>query len=301
MDQKQMQALMQQAQQIQEKLQQTVIEASAGGGSVTVKMNGQKKVLAVTIDPEIMKSGDLEMLQDLVVAAVNEGSRKVDETLQSNLGRNVGRHARWWGTALLMSQFAEPMARLIAELKKLPGIGAKSAQRLAFHILRSSADDAEALADSVRDIKEKLRFCSLCNNITDVDPCVYCSSPTRNLRMVCVVEEPTNVNAIEKTRHYNGVYHVLHGAISPLHGVGPEHLRINNLLKRIDHGDVDEIIIATNPTVEGEATAFYLSQQVKKHGGIKVTRIATGIPAGSDIEYADEVTMMKSIEGRREL
>ena len=200
-----------------------------------------------------------------------------------------------------MSQFAEPMARLIAELKKLPGIGAKSAQRLAFHILRSSAEDAEALADSVRDIKEKLRLCSVCNNITDVDPCVYCSSPTRNLRMVCVVEEPTNVNAIEKTRHYNGVYHVLHGAISPLHGVGPEHLRINNLLKRIDHGDVDEIIIATNPTVEGEATAFYLSQQVKKHGGIKVTRIATGIPAGSDIEYADEVTMMKSIEGRREL
>jgi recombination protein RecR len=200
-----------------------------------------------------------------------------------------------------MSQFAEPMARLIAELKKLPGIGAKSAQRLAFHILRSSAEDAEALADSVREIKEKLRLCSVCNNITDVDPCVYCSSPTRNLRMVCVVEEPTNVNAIEKTRHYNGVYHVLHGAISPLHGVGPEHLRINNLLKRIDQGDVDEIIIATNPTVEGEATAFYLSQQVKKHGGIKVTRIATGIPAGSDIEYADEVTMMKSIEGRREL
>jgi len=200
-----------------------------------------------------------------------------------------------------MSQFAEPMARLIAELKKLPGIGAKSAQRLAFHILRSSSEDAEALADSVRDIKEKLRLCSVCNNITDVDPCVYCSSPTRNLRMVCVVEEPTNVNAIEKTRHYNGVYHVLHGAISPLHGVGPEHLRINNLLKRIDQGDVDEIIIATNPTVEGEATAFYLLQQVKKHGGIKVTRIATGIPAGSDIEYADEVTMMKSIEGRREL
>ena len=200
-----------------------------------------------------------------------------------------------------MSQFAEPMARLIAELKKLPGIGAKSAQRLAFHILRSSSEDAEALADSVRDIKEKLRLCSVCNNITDVDPCVYCASPTRNLRMVCVVEEPTNVNAIEKTRHYNGVYHVLHGAISPLHGVGPEHLRINNLLKRIDQGDVDEIIIATNPTVEGEATAFYLSQQVKKHGGIKVTRIATGIPAGSDIEYADEVTMMKSIEGRREL
>jgi recombination protein RecR len=203
-----------------------------------------------------------------------------------------------------MSQFAEPMARLIAELKKLPGVGAKSAQRLAFHILRSSSEDAEALADSVRDIKEKLRLCSICNNITDIDPCTYCASPTRNLRLVCVVEEPTNVNAIEKTRHYNGVYHVLHGALSPLHGVGPEHLRINNLLKRLDAGDVDEIIIATNPTIEGEATAVYLSQQVKKHGlikSVKVTRIATGIPAGSDIEYADEVTMMKSIEGRREL
>jgi len=203
-----------------------------------------------------------------------------------------------------MSQFAEPMARLIAELKKLPGVGAKSAQRLAFHILRSSSEDAEALADSVRDIKEKLRLCSICNNITDIDPCTYCASPTRNLRLVCVVEEPTNVNAIEKTRHYNGVYHVLHGALSPLHGVGPEHLRINNLMKRLDAGDVDEIIIATNPTVEGEATAVYLSQQVKKHGlikSVKVTRIATGIPAGSDIEYADEVTMMKSIEGRREL
>ena len=200
-----------------------------------------------------------------------------------------------------MSQFAEPMARLIAELKKLPGVGAKSAQRLAFHILRSSSEDAEAHADSVRDIKEKLRLCSICNNITHIDPCTYCASSTRNLRLVCVVEEPTNVNAIEKTRHYNGVYHVLHGALSPLHGVGPEHLRINNLLKRLDAGDVDEIIIATNPTVEGEATAVYLSQQVKKHGTTKVTRIATGIPAGSDIEYADEVTMMKSIEGRREL
>src|SRR5881398_4138140 len=149
-----------------------------------------------------------------------------------------------------MSRFAEPMARLIEELKKLPGIGSKSAQRLAFHILRSSDDDAEALAGAVRDVKAKLRLCSVCNNITDVDPCVYCSSATRNQRLVCVVEEPTNINAIEKTRHFNGVYHVLHGALSPLHGVGPEHLRINNLLKRLDAGDVDEIIIATNPTVE---------------------------------------------------
>ena len=199
-----------------------------------------------------------------------------------------------------MSKFAEPMARLIDELKKLPGVGSKSAQRLAFHILRSSEDDAEALASSIRELKDKLHLCSVCNNITDVDPCVYCSSPTRNQRLVCVVEEPTNIGSIEKTRSYNGVYHVLHGSLSPLHGIGPEHLRLANLSRRIDQGEVDELIIATNPTVEGEATAVYISNMVKK-SGVKVTRIATGIPAGSDIEYADEVTMAKALEGRREL
>ena len=199
-----------------------------------------------------------------------------------------------------MSKFAEPMARLIDELKKLPGVGGKSAQRLAFHILRSSEEDAEALASSIRELKEKLHLCSICNNITDVDPCVYCSSPTRNQRLVCVVEEPTNIASVEKTRSYNGVYHVLHGSLSPLHGVGPEHLRLANLSRRVDQGEVDELIIATNPTVEGEATAVYISGMVKK-SGVKVTRIATGIPAGSDIEYADEVTMAKALEGRREL
>ena len=199
-----------------------------------------------------------------------------------------------------MSKFAEPMTRLIDELKKLPGIGSKSAQRLAFHILRSSDDDAEALAAAVRDVKASLRLCSVCNNITDVDPCVYCSSPTRNQRLVCVVEEPTNIAAIEKTKHFNGVYHVLHGSISPLHGIGPEQLRIANLMRRVESGDVDEVILATNPTVEGEATATYLSGQLRRTG-LKVTRIAMGIPVGSDIEYADEITMLKAMEGRREL
>ncbi len=199
-----------------------------------------------------------------------------------------------------MSKFAEPMSRLIDELKKLPGIGSKNAQRLAFHILRSTDDDAEALALAVREVKAKLHLCSVCNNITDVDPCVYCSSPTRNQRLICVVEEPTNIAAVEKTRHFNGVYHVLHGSLSPLHGVGPEHLRISNLLKRLEEGHTDEVIIATNPTVEGEATATYLSQQIKPLG-VRVTRIATGLPAGSDIEYADEITMLKAMEGRREL
>ena len=199
-----------------------------------------------------------------------------------------------------MSKFAEPMTRLIDELKKLPGIGSKSAQRLAFYILRSSDADAEGLAAAVRDVKANLRLCSICNNITDVDPCAYCSSPTRNQRLVCVVEEPTNIAAIEKTRHFNGAYHVLHGSISPLHGVGPEQLRIANLTRKVDSGEVDEVILATNPTVEGEATAVYLSGHLKRPG-LKITRIAMGIPVGSDIEYADEITMLKAMEGRREL
>ena len=192
------------------------------------------------------------------------------------------------------------MARLIDELKKLPGIGGKTAQRLAFHILRASDEDAEVLADAIRQVKASLHLCSVCSNITDIDPCVYCSSPTRNQRLVCVVEEPTNIAAIEKTRSYNGVYHVLHGTLSPLHGIGPEHLRLATLAQRVERGEVDELIIATNPTVEGEATAIYI-QRMLKTSPVRMTRIATGIPAGSDIEYADEVTMAKALEGRREL
>lgn len=199
-----------------------------------------------------------------------------------------------------MSKFAEPMARLIDELKKLPGIGGKTAQRLAFHILRASNEDADLLAEAIRQVKASLHLCSICSNITDIDPCVYCSSATRNQRLVCVVEEPTNIAAIEKTRSYNGVYHVLHGALSPLHGIGPEHLRLASLSQRVERGEVDELIIATNPTVEGESTAVYI-QRMLKNSPVRMTRIATGIPAGSDIEYADEVTMAKALEGRREL
>jgi recombination protein RecR len=197
------------------------------------------------------------------------------------------------------------MSRLIEELRKLPGIGAKTAQRLAFHVLRSPADDAERLAEAIREIKKHLRLCSICNNITDVDPCGYCTNPTRNQRLVCVVEEPTNIATIEKTRSYNGVYHILHGTLSPIGGVGPEQLRIANLLTRLAESaggsGIDEVILATSPTTEGEATAVYISVELHKaNSAVKVTRIATGVPAGSDIEYADEVTMMRSLEGRRE-
>jgi recombination protein RecR len=200
----------------------------------------------------------------------------------------------------MTNRFAEPMARLIEELRKLPGVGTKSAQRLAFHVLRSSDEDAERLAVAIRELKAHLRLCSVCNNITDVDPCGYCTSPLRNQRQVCVVEEPTNIATIEKTRSYGGVYHVLHGTLSPIGGVGPEQLRIANLLIRL--GEVDEVILATSPTTEGEATAGYLAQELRRvNGAVKVTRIATGVPAGSDIEYADEVTMTRAMEGRREL
>ena len=199
-----------------------------------------------------------------------------------------------------MSRYAEPMARLIEELKKLPGVGTKSAQRFAFHILRSSDDDATALAEAVRGLKASLRLCSICNNVTDVDPCAYCASPTRNQRLVCVVEEPTNIAAVERTRGYQGVYHVLHGTLSPLHGIGPDQLRTGTLLARVEHGEVDEVILATSPTLEGEATANWLAAALRG-SPVRITRIATGVPAGSDIEYADEVTMARAIEGRREL
>ena len=274
-----------------------------------------------------------------------------------------------------MSRYAEPMSRLIDELKKLPGVGTKTAQRYAFHLLRSSAEDASALADAVHNLKASLRLCSICNNVTDVDPCTYCSnpvrnqrqicvveeptsiasvertrgyngvyhvlrssdedaaaladavralkaslrlcsicnnvtdvdpcayctSPTRNQRLVCVVEEPTSIASVERTRGYNGVYHVLHGTLSPLHGVGPDQLRSTNLLVRVERGDVDEVILATSPTLEGEATASWLAAALHHTGhAVKVTRIATGVPAGSDIEYADEVSMARAIEGRRD-
>jgi recombination protein RecR len=193
----------------------------------------------------------------------------------------------------------DPLTRLIEELQRLPGIGPKGAQRLAFHILKTPREQADRLAEALRDVKEHVTYCSVCNNITDVDPCAFCGGADRDPRVICVVEEPQNVAAIERTREFKGVYHVLMGALSPLQGVGPDDLKIKGLLARVTNG-VHEIILATNPNVEGEATAIYLARLLKPLG-VKVTRIAMGVPVGSDLDYADEVTMHKALEGRREV
>jgi recombination protein RecR len=193
-----------------------------------------------------------------------------------------------------------PLENLIEHFRKLPGIGAKGAQRLAFHVLRTPREDAERLADAIREVKDRVTYCSVCTNITDIDPCAFCADDRRDRRVICVVEEPQNVHVIERSGGFRGVYHVLMGALSPLHGVGPDDLKIRTLLSRIAEGGVEEIILATNPTVDGEATAIYLARLLKPLG-VRVTRIATGIPVGSDLEYADELTMGKAMEGRREL
>jgi recombination protein RecR len=199
-----------------------------------------------------------------------------------------------------MADFAAPVERLIDELKHLPGIGQKTAQRLAFYLLRAAPEDALALADAIRDAKEKIHACSICHNITDADPCIYCTGANRDKKIICVVEEAHNIMAVEKTRAFSGMYHVLGGALSPLSGRGPDQLHIKSLIERLKGGTVEELIVATNPTAEGEATAVYLSKLLKPLG-VRVSRIGVGIPVGADLEYADEVTMMKAMEGRRDL
>ena len=192
------------------------------------------------------------------------------------------------------------LQELVEQLKQLPGVGAKSAQRLAFHILRTPREDADKLCEAIRIVKDRVTYCSICNNITDADPCPLCSDDGRDHRTICVVEEPQNVSVVDRSGGFRGVYHVLMGALSPLHGVGPDDLKIRGLLARVGEGQADEVIIATNPTVEGEATALYLARLLKPLG-IRVTRIAMGIPVGSDLEYADEMTMTRAMENRRDI
>ena len=199
-----------------------------------------------------------------------------------------------------MLDYAEPVTKLIDELQKMPGVGAKSAQRMAFHILRSDRQETDRLIEAIREVKDKIIFCSICNNITDDDPCRYCSSPQRDNRTILIVEEPFNLVTVEKTREYRGLYHVLHGALSPIRGIGPDQLKIKNLLERLRGEEVEEVILATNPNTEGEATANYLTKLLKPLG-MRITRIAMGVPVGSDLEYADEVTMHKALSNRTEL
>ena len=197
-------------------------------------------------------------------------------------------------------RLAPPLERLIEHFRKLPGIGAKSAQRLAFYILRGSAEEAQALSEAIAEIKAKLRLCSTCFNITEADPCLICADTGRDRTAVCVVEEPHNLITIEKSGQFRGLYHVLHGSLSPLRGIGPDDLKTAPLLERLRDGTVQEVILATNPNIEGEATAVYLSRLLKPLG-VRVTRIGLGLPVGSELEYADEVTVGKAMEGRREL
>ena len=204
-----------------------------------------------------------------------------------------------------MLEYSEPVTKLIDEFKRLPGIGHKSAQRLAFHVLRMTQADVERFVTAMEEVKRKIVSCTVCNNLTDVDPCRFCSSTARDRSMICVIEEPYNLVAVEKTRSYNGLYHVLHGSLSPIRGLGPEDLRLANLLPRLrsennDGVEVREVILATNPNTEGEATASYVSRLLKPLG-VRVTRIAMGMPVGSDLEYVDEVTMDKALANRHEI
>jgi len=199
-----------------------------------------------------------------------------------------------------MSFYAAPIARLVEEFEKLPGIGHKTAQRLAFHVLNMPVEKVENLANALKEAKYKIKYCSVCNNLTDVDPCSICNGRTRDPSFICVVEDPKDVVAMERTREFKGLYHVLHGAISPMEGIGPEDIKIKELLLRIGKGDITEVVLATNPNIEGEATAMYISKLLRPLG-IKTTRIAHGIPVGGDLEYADEVTLAKALEGRREI
>jgi len=199
-----------------------------------------------------------------------------------------------------MKSYAKPLAKLISELSKLPGIGGKSAQRLAFHIMAMDEKEAFGLSEAIVFAKKNMKYCSVCGNLTDADPCAICADPGRNGQVICVVESPRDVAAIERIKEYNGLYHVLHGAISPMEGVGPDDINLKQLIIRLQQSDVTEVILATNPNIEGEATAMYASRLIKP-SGIKVSRIAHGIPVGGDLEYADEITLLKAVEGRREL
>ena len=317
---------MQQQIEAQEKLKDERVEATAGGGMVKVVITGDLVVKSLTIDPDAVDPEDVEMLQDMVLAAVNEALRSAQELgggdgrlrpderarrarRHGRLGRRLGgagggHAARRSQNAPAAGTLRPPLQRLVTELGKLPGIGNRTAQRLAFHILRASAEDAHALADAIRDVKEKIGLCEVCFNLAEGPRCTICLDERRDAGLICVVEEPGDVIPIERTHEYRGRYHVLGGALSPIDGVEPEDLKIAELYARVAGADppVREVVLATNPTTTGEATALHIAAALRERAPeVAVTRLASGLPVGGDLEYADEVTLGRALAGRRAL
>ena len=273
-----------------------VVEGTAGGGAVTATANGKKEILSLKISPDAVDPEDIETLEDLVMVAVNDAVKKADDMMAEGMSAVTG------GInipGLIPNMHATVIENLIEKFEQLPGIGRKSAERIAFHILEHmSKEDAVSMSNIITEAKEKITLCPVCQNLTDTSPCKICSSPKRDNSVICVVESPEDVSAIEATNEFNGLYHVLHGSLSPMDGITPDDIKINELLLRLSDSTVKEVIMATNPTVNGTATAVYISKLLAPFD-VKVTRIAHGIPIGSDLEYADKITLIKALEGRQ--
>src|SRR3954447_18483786 len=309
-------ALLEQAQQMQSQLMEAqaaaaeqVVEGTAGGGMVKITVNGGMEFQRVTIDPRAVDPDDVAMLEDLVLAALHDALAKVNDinnrpwVASAWVAASAACSAVDAPTAPLPRRsglYAGPVQDLIDELGRLPGVGPKSAQRIAFHLLKLPKEDAVRLARSITEVKERITFCARCFNISEGPQCSICADERRDATVVCVVEEPRDIVAVEKTREYRGRYHVLQGAISPIEGIGPDQLRVRELLGRIDAEGITEVILCTNPNIEGDATAMYLASLLKPLP-VKVTRIASGLPVGGDLEYADELTLGRALEGRREV
>jgi recombination protein RecR len=302
-----MQQLMKQAQKMQAqlmeaqaKLADTEVSGSAGGGLVTAVVTGSGDVVSIKIDPKAVDADDVESLEDLVVAAIRDAA----PTRRSCSRRRWARSPAGWAASACPGcsrrMYEGAVQDLIDELGRLPGVGPKSAQRIAFHLLAADPADVRRLVTALTEVKDKVRFCRICGNVSEQDECRVCRDPRRDLSVICVVEESKDVVAIEKTREFRGRYHVLGGAISPIEGIGPDDLRVRELMVRLQDGGVTELILATDPNLEGEATATYLARLIGPMG-LRVTRLASGLPVGGDLEYADEVTLGRAFEGRRQV
>lgn len=298
---KQAQKMQRQMEENQKALEEKEFTATAGGGAVEVTISGKREVTKVKLDEEVVDPDDIEMLEDLIVAATNEALRKVGGGIRSSNVKTDRRPWRpWRRPSVLMEYYSTHINKLIEQLSHLPGIGPKSAQRLAFHIMNMPKDQVGQLASSITEAREKVCYCKNCCTLTDQELCPICSNPKRDSGTIMVVENTRDLAAYEKTGKYDGVYHVLHGAISPMLGIGPDDIRLRELMQRLQKDDIKEVIIATNSSLEGETTAMYISKLIKPTG-IKVTRIASGVPVGGDLEYIDEVTLLRALEGRVQL